>query len=127
MISSPHLYCCLLQVVELWKGVDAQGMRVYERAIQLQCVQVANQRAFVGVNFLSRVPLVEQRTLDNMFQRAMELGLAQYGGNKEEMNIVQHEGCQYPLSTDRSIIREKERLSWGSAWGVNILDNSLLR
>ncbi|CAM9656313.1 unnamed protein product [Discosporangium mesarthrocarpum] len=113
-------------VVELWKGTNTRGEEVYNRAIQLQCVELANQRAFVGINFLSRVPIVPPNILENMFTRARELGLAKFGANREEMTIVPHEGCQYPYTTDKSVILSKERLSWGSAWGVNILDESLL-
>ncbi|CAB1096188.1 unnamed protein product [Ectocarpus sp. CCAP 1310/34] len=99
-------------VVALWRSNEGQ----YERAIQLQCVEILGRRAFVGINFLSREPLVPPRAMSEMFQKAKALGLAGIGGSPAEMEIVRHEGCRYPTSSGN-----KESRSWGSAWGVNTL------
>ncbi|CAM9744608.1 unnamed protein product [Ectocarpus sp. 6 AP-2014] len=100
------------KVVALWRSNEGQ----YERAIQLQCVEILGRRAFVGINFLSREPLVAPRAMSEMFQKAKALGLAGIGGSPAEMEIVRHEGCRYPTSSGN-----KESRSWGSAWGVNTL------
>lgn len=83
------------------------------------CSQVLGRRAFVGINFLSRVPIVTPAVLAEMFGKARMLGLASIGGNPAEMVVVPHAGCRYPGSTDRSL--RKDKLSWGSGWGVNII------
>lgn len=77
------------------------------------------RRAFVGINFLSRVPIVAPAIMAEMFEKARTLGLESMGGNPAEMIMVPHAGCRYPSSTDTSLNRE--RLSWGSGWGVNKL------
>ncbi len=100
-------------MVALWKS---NGGQTYERAIQLQCVEILGRRAFVGINFLSRKPIVSRREMSEMFQQARALGLAGIGGSPAEMEIVRHEGCRYPASSGN-----KESRSWGSAWGVNTL------
>ncbi|CAN0073338.1 unnamed protein product [Pylaiella littoralis] len=102
------------KVVALWEG--SGGSHDYERAIQLQCVEVLGRRAFVGINFLSRKPSVSPREMSEMFQQARLLGLAGIGGSPAEMEIVRHEGCRYPSSS-----ADRESRSWGSAWGVNTL------
>lgn len=86
----------------------------------MQCVEVYGRRAFVGINFLSRQPIVSPAVLDDMFDKARGLGLAEIGGSPAEMEIVPHGGCRYPSSTDRSLNRE--RRSWGSGWGVNTVE-----
>lgn len=106
-------------MVALWRSPDGKGGERYERAIQLQCVEVLGRRAFVGINFLSRAPIVQPQVLKDMFDQARLLGLAPIGGNPAEMVLVPHRGCRYPSSTDSSLNRES--LSWGSGWGVNKL------
>lgn len=101
-------------MVALWKSIGAGGVEAYERAIQMQCVEILGRRAFVGINFLSRTPIVAPGVLADMFDRARALGLAEIGGNPAEMEIVRHGGCRYPSSTENL-----ESRSWGSAWGVN--------
>jgi len=110
-----HKHACThpAQVVALWKSNEGQ---TYERAIQLQCVEILGRRAFVGINFLSRQPIVSPREMSEMFQQARVLGLAGIGGSPAEMEIVRHEGCRYPTSSGN-----RESRSWGSAWGVNTL------
>ncbi|CAM9779295.1 unnamed protein product, partial [Hapterophycus canaliculatus] len=83
------------KVVALWRSSDDR----YERAIQLQCVEVLGRRAFVGINFLSREPIVPPHILSDMFRQARVLGLAGIGGSPAEMEIVRHEGCRYPTSS----------------------------
>eukprot|EP00612_Vaucheria_litorea_P005914 CAMPEP_0171460566 /NCGR_PEP_ID=MMETSP0945-20130129/5382_1 /TAXON_ID=109269 /ORGANISM="Vaucheria litorea, Strain CCMP2940" /LENGTH=250 /DNA_ID=CAMNT_0011986777 /DNA_START=284 /DNA_END=1033 /DNA_ORIENTATION=+ len=99
---------------------------VYGKAIQMQCVQVLGRRAFVGINFLSRSPITTESELDEMWQRAERLGIAQYGGNRQEMQLVNHQNCRYPLTTDDDVIVRKERAGIGAVLGVKILDQSLL-
>eukprot|EP00903_Cladosiphon_okamuranus_P013763 g12811.t1 len=101
------------KVVALWKSREGQA---YERAIQFQCVEILGRRAFVGINFLSRKPIVPPNEMSEMFEKARTLGLAGIGGNPAEMEIVRHEGCRYPTSSGN-----RESRSWGSAWGVNTL------
>lgn len=100
-------------MVALWKSNEGQ---TYERAIQFQCVEILGRRAFVGINFLSRKPIVSPREMSEMFERARTLGLAGIGGSPAEMEMVRHEGCRYPTSSGN-----RESRSWGSAWGVNTL------
>ena len=94
--------------------MDARGVERYEKAIQMQCVELWGRRAFVGINFLSRVPIVSQGEMDDIFEKARSLGLAEIGGSPAGMEIVRHAGCRYPTSSGSA-----ERRSWGSAWGVN--------
>mmetsp|Transcript_107628 Transcript_107628/g.303110 ORF Transcript_107628/g.303110 Transcript_107628/m.303110 type:complete len:892 (+) Transcript_107628:73-2748(+) len=90
-------------VLELWSDPDLVAETGYEytRAIQFQCLGTeADGITFVGINFLSRVPIVSPARLREMFVRARALGLEPYGSN--DMHIVEHEGCRYPVSTDAS-------------------------
>lgn len=40
--------CAMEQVVALWKSHDAQGNERYERAIQMQCVEVSGEGVLTG-------------------------------------------------------------------------------
>lgn len=104
------------QVVALWGPGDGagEGVETYQRAIQMQCVEILGRRAFVGINFLSRTPIVAPEVLAEMFDKARALGLSEIGGTPAEMEMVRHEGCRYPSSSEN-----REMRSWGSAWGVN--------
>lgn len=82
----------------------------------MQCMEIFGRRAFVDINFLSRVPIVPQEQLTEMFKVARALGIADIGGNPTQMKIVPHEGCRYPSSTENI-----EKLSLGSGLGVNTL------
>ncbi|CAM9608471.1 unnamed protein product [Phaeothamnion confervicola] len=113
-------------VVDVWRVPDADGgPDRYERAIQFQCVQLNDRKAFVGINFLSRRPIVAPGVLEEMWQHARQLGLAPYGGNPTEMVVVNHRDCVYPLTTDKNLIFRKEKASLGTPLGVQILDASL--
>jgi len=91
-------------ILEVWRDPEIQAKTGYEytRAIQFQCVSVgtgADQKiTFTGINFLSRVPILSTKQLQEMFVRARALGLEPYGSN--DMHIVEHEGCRYPVRTD---------------------------
>jgi len=90
-------------VLEIWSDPDitAKTGHEYTRSIQFQCLGSKKDGiTFVGINFLSRVPIVSPPMLQEMFVRARALGLEPYGSN--DMHIVEHEGCKYPASTDRS-------------------------
>ncbi|CAK0852359.1 unnamed protein product [Prorocentrum cordatum] len=88
-------------VLETWQDPDMQSRTGYDytRALQFQCVSVDDKVTFTGINFLSREPIVSQPMLQEMFVRARALGLEPYGSN--DMHIVNHEDCDYPISTDR--------------------------
>mmetsp|Transcript_120357 Transcript_120357/g.374759 ORF Transcript_120357/g.374759 Transcript_120357/m.374759 type:complete len:125 (+) Transcript_120357:206-580(+) len=90
-------------VLEIWSDPELTAKTGYEytRSIQFQCLGSKKDGiTFVGINFLSRVPIVSPAMLQEMFVRARALGLEPYGSN--DMHVVEHEGCNYPSSTDRS-------------------------
>ena len=60
----------------------------YTEAIQFQCLEAGGVRVFEGINFLSRRPDINQKTLDAMFQRAEKI--APYGATPEQMHIIEH-------------------------------------
>ncbi|KAG5186675.1 hypothetical protein JKP88DRAFT_207382 [Tribonema minus] len=111
-------------------GAQQQGggkpRRHYGKAIQMQCVEVMGRRAFVGINFLSRTPVTSDAELAEMWERAERLGIARYGGNRAEMERVDHTNCKYPRTTDNGVIFRKERAGLGALLGVKILDQSLM-
>jgi hypothetical protein len=39
-----------------------------------------------------------------MFDKARELGIDKYGGDRAGMYLVKHDGCQYPISTDAAVM-----------------------
>jgi len=91
-------------IIEVWRDpeITAETGFEYTRAIQFQCVepQKEGKVTFTGINFLSRTPHVSPAMMQEMFARAQSLGLEPYGSN--DMHIVDHEGCRYPISTDVS-------------------------
>jgi len=90
-------------VLEIWSDpeITAQTGYEYTRSIQFQCLGSERDGiTFTGINFLSRVPIVEPSMIQEMFVRARALGLEPYGSN--DMHIVEHAGCRYPQSTDKS-------------------------
>lgn len=109
-------------VLEIWRDPDMQTSTGYEytRAIQFQCVEEppgSGKITFTGINFLSREPVVSHGMLQEMFIRAQALGLEPYGSN--DMHIIDHQGCQYPSSTDRTWMGERPE------WPCPILDREL--
>eukprot|EP00435_Cladocopium_sp_Y103_P053831 s1118_g17.t1 len=109
-------------VLEIWSDpeITAQTGYEYTRSIQFQCLGSERDGiTFTGINFLSRVPIVEPSMIQEMFVRARALGLEPYGSNDwhpvfgkegsgdegmlaKDMHIVEHAGCRYPQSTDQS-------------------------
>lgn len=108
-------------VLEIWRDPEIQAQTGFEftRAIQFQCLGGGNdgEVTFTGINFLSRVPIVAPTMLQEMFVRARALGLEPYGSN--DMHVVEHEGCRYPKSTDRSWMGERPE------WPCPIFDREL--
>ncbi|CAE8698269.1 unnamed protein product, partial [Polarella glacialis] len=108
-------------VLEIWQDPEIQAETGYEftRAIQFQCLgsPVDGQITFTGINFLSRVPIISPGMLQEMFVRARALGLEPFGAN--DMHKVEHEGCYYPKSTDRSWMGERPE------WPSPVLDQEL--
>ena len=95
-------------VLEIWSDPDITAKTGYEytRAIQFQCLGSERDGiTFTGINFLSRVPIVEPSMIQEMFVRARALGLEPYGSN--DMHIVEHAECRYPQSTDESWMGER--------------------
>lgn len=95
-------------VLEIWSDPEIMAETGYEytRAIQFQCLGSSGTGiTFIGINFLSRTPIVKPAMLQEMFVRARALGLEPYGSN--DMHIVEHEGCKYPRSTDKSWMGER--------------------
>lgn len=96
-------------VLEIWSDpeITAETGYEYTRAIQFQCLGSSGTTGitFVGINFLSRTPIVKPAMLQEMFVRARALGLEPYGSN--DMHIVEHQGCKYPRSTDTSWMGER--------------------
>ena len=115
-------------VLDVWKSRGPDGEVRYEKAIQMQCVPTAGRRGFVGVNFLSRKPIISKVELNEMFAHASALGLEPYGGSRQEMVVVRHEGCSYPSSTDETVIYKPDQrgINPGASLGVKIVDASLL-
>lgn len=107
-------------VLEIWSDPDlvAQTGYEYTRAIQFQCLGDAKEGiTFVGINFLSRVPIVSPAMVQEMFVRARALGLEPYGSN--DMHVIDHQGCRYPESTHVSWMGERPE------WPSVILDKEL--
>ncbi|EKX52148.1 hypothetical protein GUITHDRAFT_133874 [Guillardia theta CCMP2712] len=90
-------------VLYVWKKT-ANGKTYYDRSLQMQCVEAAGKILFVGINFLARGPKVSKAELDEMFDKAKELGIDRYGGDRAGMYMVKHDGCEYPVSTDASVM-----------------------
>ncbi|CAM9318141.1 unnamed protein product [Chrysoparadoxa australica] len=114
-------------VLHVWKGgVDEP----YQRAIQMQCVETARRRAFVGINFLSRLPVISSVEMNEMYSMASSLGLEPYGGSQAEMVQVDHLNgdCKYPMTTDKAAILERRGFtnSFLFPLGVRTIDQSLL-
>mmetsp|Transcript_46029 Transcript_46029/g.109571 ORF Transcript_46029/g.109571 Transcript_46029/m.109571 type:complete len:900 (+) Transcript_46029:68-2767(+) len=108
-------------VLEVWKDpeITAQTGYEYTRSIQFQCVTspLDGSISFTGINFLSRVPHVSPQMMQEFYVRARALGLEPYGVN--DMHVVNHEGCVYPKSTDRSWMGERPE------WPFPVFTNEL--
>lgn len=91
-------------VLYVWTKTGKDGKVYYDRSLQMQCVEAAGKILFVGINFLARSPKVSKQELDQMFDKAKELGIDAYGGSRQGMYLVVHDNCKYPISTDASVI-----------------------
>ncbi|CAM9773982.1 unnamed protein product [Chrysoparadoxa australica] len=124
-------------ILEVWPGASPSAP--YQKAIQMQCIDSnplglnavvaptpGSHRSFVGINFFSRKPVPEPGELEEMFDRAAELGLVPYGGTKDEMVVVEHATCAYPSTTDNALVTARSKVNLGQPLGVRILDDSLL-
>ena len=45
-----------------------------------------------------------KKELDEMFEKAKEIGIDVYGGSRQGMYLVVHDNCKYPISTDASVM-----------------------
>jgi len=104
-------------VLDLWRDTDGN----YLKSIQMQCVEVAGQVAFVGINFLTRDPIISPSELQEMFDHATTLGLPYYGGSRVGMSIVKQQDCMYPSSTDTSEVATRTRFNIGGPQGATVL------
>lgn len=110
-------------VLEVWRDPEMQKETGYEytRSLQFQCLaDETGDITFTGINFLSRKPIISEPMLQEMFVRARALGLEPYGSN--DMHIVEHRGCRYPKSTDRTWMGDRPEWpfpifdkEWGAA------------
>mmetsp|Transcript_47718 Transcript_47718/g.113574 ORF Transcript_47718/g.113574 Transcript_47718/m.113574 type:complete len:366 (-) Transcript_47718:208-1305(-) len=91
-------------VLYVWTKTGKDGKQYYDRSLQMQCVEAAGKILFIGINFLARSPKVSAVELEQMFDKAREVGIDKYGGDKGGMYLVKHDGCMYPVSTDASVM-----------------------